>query len=216
MFHSAIPDPSTWKFSPNSAYTYYCDNETVHGIEFPKIGNDYTASPITAALVANSAAPLIADMSSNMGSRSFDVSKYGAVMACAQKNLGIPGVCVAFVRNSLMDKARVDTPSILSWKTTMKQSSVQNTPVVISMFVLREILRWMANKGGLDYFEDVSRKKAALLYDAVDASQGFYTSCVAPEYRSRMNVVFGLAGGDALEKEFLSKAERDHDLVHLG
>jgi len=210
-----IAPPSTWTLSDNSKYIYYCDNETIHGIEFPKIGNDYTNSPIATALVS-APKPLISDMSSNMGSRIFDVSKYGMLFASAQKNMGIPGVCIGFARNDLIGNHRKITPNILNWQSTAKAHSTQNTPVVISIFVLRELLRWMAGKGGLDYFEDVSRKKAALIYDAVDASQGYYTSCVAPEYRSRMNVVFGLAAGEAAEKKFIHMAEHEHELVQLN
>ena len=122
---------------------------------------------------------------------------------------------MSFVRNDLIGTGR-PCPSILDYATSAKAHSVQNTPSVVSFFVLREILRWMQGKGGLDYFEDLSRKKAALIYDAVDASQGYYISCVSPEYRSRMNVVFGLAAGAEAEKIFVHKAEHEHELVHLN
>ena len=53
-----------------------CDNETVHGVEFTNIpGTDYLPEGVE----------LVADMSSNILSKEIDVSKYGLIMAGAQK-----------------------------------------------------------------------------------------------------------------------------------
>jgi len=60
--YGSIPDPATWKLDPEASYVYYCDNETVEGVEFQFI-------PETNGV------PLVADMSSNIFSRPVDVSK---------------------------------------------------------------------------------------------------------------------------------------------
>jgi len=31
---TTVPDQSTWNIDPEAAYFHYCDNETIHGVEF--------------------------------------------------------------------------------------------------------------------------------------------------------------------------------------
>jgi len=69
---TTVPDQSTWTLDPNASYVYYCDNETVNGVEFPFI-------PDTKGVT------LVADMSSNMLSRPFDITKFGMIFGGAQK-----------------------------------------------------------------------------------------------------------------------------------
>ncbi|KAG8225297.1 hypothetical protein J437_LFUL001911 [Ladona fulva] len=97
-----IPDPSSWKLDPNASYVYYCDNETVHGIEFPFV-------PDTKGV------PLVADMSSNFLTRPVDVSKFGIIFAGAQKNIGPAGVTVAIVRDDLLGKTLQICPTVLDF-----------------------------------------------------------------------------------------------------
>lgn len=60
--YTNIPDQSTWKLDKNASYVFYCDNETANGIEFQNI-------PETGGI------PLVADMSSNLFTRPFDITK---------------------------------------------------------------------------------------------------------------------------------------------
>ena len=65
---TTIVDQKDWKLNPNASYVYYCDNETVDGVEFnfiPETGD----------------VPLVCDMSSNFMSRPVDVSKFGVIFA---------------------------------------------------------------------------------------------------------------------------------------
>ena len=64
-------------------------------------------------------------------------------------------------------------------------------------------LRWLQGRGGIDEMESAARAKAAELYGAIDGE--FYTSPVAEDSRSLMNVVFRLPD-DVREKAFLSEA----------
>jgi phosphoserine aminotransferase len=80
------------------AFVYYCDNETVDGIEFGGVGSE-TAFPFDRF---DGEIPVVADMSSNFLSRPVDVSKYGIIYAGAQKNLGPSGVTLVIVRDDLI------------------------------------------------------------------------------------------------------------------
>lgn len=60
--YTGVPDPSTWNLQGSDAsYFYYCDNETVHGVEF--------------GFVPDVDVPIVCDMSSNALSRPIDVKK---------------------------------------------------------------------------------------------------------------------------------------------
>lgn len=59
---TTIPDESTWTLSDNASYLYYCDNETVDGVEFPFVPK-------------SKGVPLVCDMSSNIFSRPFDIKQ---------------------------------------------------------------------------------------------------------------------------------------------
>lgn len=81
----AIPPESDWKLSANhrgeSAFVYFCDNETVDGVEFPEFPKVLEAGKGEHARI------VVADMSSNFLSRRVDVSKYGVIFAGAQKSV---------------------------------------------------------------------------------------------------------------------------------
>ena len=112
---TTIPPQSEWKLNPNASYLYYCDNETVDGVEFNFI-------PETNGI------PLVCDMSSNFMSRSIDVSKFGLIFAGAQKNIGPAGVTVIIVREDLIGNAMKITPSVFDYMDVAKNNSVSNTP----------------------------------------------------------------------------------------
>lgn len=112
---TTIPDQSEWKLDSNASYLYYCDNETVDGVEFNFV-------PETNGV------PLVCDMSSNFMSRPVDVSKFGLIFAGAQKNIGPAGITVVIVREDLIGHAMPITPSIHDYAVTLKDNSVANTP----------------------------------------------------------------------------------------
>lgn len=65
-----------------------------------------------------------------------------------------------------------------------------------------------SGEGGLEGVQELNRKKAALIYDAIDSSGGFYRGCVNAEVRSDMNITFRL-GTEELEKEFVKASEQE-------
>ena len=96
----AIPPEKNWNLSANhkgeSAFVYFCDNETVDGVEFPAFPKVLESDKGIYSRI------VVADMSSNFLSRRVDVSKYGVIFGGAQKNIGITGVTLVIVRKDLL------------------------------------------------------------------------------------------------------------------
>jgi len=194
--YANVPDQSTWKLDPNASYVYYCDNETADGVEFPFI-------PETGDV------PLVVDMSSNIFTRKFDITKFGVVYAGAQKNFGPAGVTVVIVREDLLNYALPITPTILDFKVNFEANSEYNTPPTFIVYVVGKVFKWIKKSGGIAAMEQNSAKKSQLIYDIIESSNGFYSCPIDKAFRSRTNVVFRINGGDeALEKLFLSGAEQ--------
>ncbi|KAJ1527694.1 hypothetical protein ONE63_007653 [Megalurothrips usitatus] len=195
--YTDIPPKSSWNLSSEASYVYYCDNETVHGIEFPDI-------PDTKGV------PLVADMSSNIMSRKFDVSKFGVIFAGAQKNIGPSGITVVIIREDLLGSPLAICPIVLDYTINAKDNSLHNTPPTFAVYVMWRVFEWIKRKGGVEAMENAAQKKSKLLYDFIDSSNGFYTSTVKPAFRSRMNVPFRIggngAGDESLEAAFLKGA----------
>ncbi|XP_029019730.1 phosphoserine aminotransferase [Betta splendens] len=196
--YTKIPDPSSWALNPSASYVYYCCNETVHGVEF-------NFTPETNGVV------LVSDMSSNFLSRPVDVSKFGLIFAGAQKNVGCAGVTVVIVREDLIGHALKECPIVLDYKMQAEMNSLYNTPPCFSIYIMGLVLDWIKNNGGSTAMEKLNKQKSSLIYDIIDASNGFYVCPVDRICRSRMNVPFRIGkkeGDDALEKEFLDGASK--------
>lgn len=190
---SYVPEMATWRCDPAAAYLHYVSNETIGGVEFnwlPDVGN----------------VPLVADMSSNILSRPVDVSKFGLIYAGAQKNIGPAGVCVVIVRDDLIGHAAAGTPTMLDYKTHADADSMYNTPPTYGIYMAGLVFQWLKRQGGVAAMEQTNIAKAKLLYDAIDASGGFYTCPVAQADRSRMNVPFRTPDA-ARDAQFLKQAE---------
>ncbi|MFI4954723.1 MAG: 3-phosphoserine/phosphohydroxythreonine transaminase [Gammaproteobacteria bacterium] len=197
--YAAIPDFSTWKLNPEAPFLHYVTNETIHGIEFPyvpKIGN----------------VPLVADMSSNILSKPIDVSDYGLIYAGAQKNIAPAGLTLVIVREDLVGHANPMTPAILDYKRFVPDG-FYNTPVTFSFYMAHLALSWLKKQGGLPAMDELNQRKAKDLYATIDNSNGFYINNVQPEFRSRMNIPFGLTNTQ-LEEDFLRDASAE-GLVNL-
>jgi phosphoserine aminotransferase len=152
------------------------------------------------------AVPLVADMSSDIASRPVDVSRFGLIFAGAQKNLGPSGVTIVIVRRDLAERADKNLPTLLQYRTQIKEKSLYHTPPTFAIYICGLVLEWIEAEGGVRAIEKRNEAKAALLYDAIDASS-LYSCPVERDSRSRMNVVFRVAAGDAeAEKRFVARA----------
>ncbi len=190
---SYVPAFDTWKLDKNAAYLHYTPNETIGGVEFnwmPQTGD----------------VPLVADMSSNILSRPYDVSKFGLIYAGAQKNIGPAGLVVVIVREDLVGHAPSGLPTMLDYKIHADNDSMYNTPPTYSIYIAGLVFQWLKKNGGVAAMEKINIAKAKLLYDTIDASNGFYNCPVALPDRSRMNVPFTLKDAN-LDGDFLKQAD---------
>ncbi len=64
-----------------------------------------------------------------------------------------------------------------------------NTPPCGAIFTMRETLKWVKSIGGVEKINELNKKKAQLLYDAIDSSKMF-VGTVEKDSRSIMNICF--------------------------
>jgi phosphoserine aminotransferase len=176
---------------PDAAYVHYTTNNTIYGTEW-----HYT--PDTGRV------PLVADASSDIFSRPIDVSRFGLIYAGAQKNLAPAGVTLVIIREDLLERSPATLPTMLNYGVHAENTSMYNTPPVFAIYVMRLVLGWLLDSGGLEAIERVNARKAGKLYAEIDRT-GFYRGHAAPDSRSRMNVTFRLPS-EELEKKFVKEA----------
>lgn len=193
----SLPELDSWKLSDQSCYLHLASNETIGGLQFKSF--------------PNSKSPLIADMSSDILSRRFDINQFAMVYAGAQKNLGPAGVTLVIVRKDLLATANVELPVYLNYQTHAEADSCYNTPPCFSIYVMGEVLKWIKEQS-FDHLIANNQKKANLLYDFIDQSS-FYSNPVQKEFRSEMNVPF-LIADNSLENKFLYLA-KENGLLNL-
>lgn len=195
-----IPEFNEADIDPNADYFYMCMNNTVAGTRFTKL-------PDTKGV------PIVTDMSSCILSEVYDVSKFGLIFAGAQKNMGPAGVAAVIVRNDLMDSCMDITPELYNYKVNFEKGSMLNTPPTYTIYMLKLMLDWVKEMGGVAELQKINEKKAAMLYDYLDNSK-LFKGRVAKKDRSMMNVTFVIGDTD-MEKRFVAEA-KEAGLVNLG
>ena len=181
----------------SAAFVHFTSNETIHGVQYG-VGHELPA-------VGN--VPVVCDMSSDFLWRGFDVARYGVVYAGAQKNVGPSGVVVVLMHKDLVARGRKDIPKIFQYRTHSENNSLYNTPPTFGIYLIRNVLDWIDQSGGLGAVVARNRTKAAVLYGAIDRAGGFYRCPVDLDSRSVMNVVWRLPT-EALEEQFVSQAKK--------
>jgi phosphoserine aminotransferase len=189
-----VPAQSELDLDPEAAYLHFTSNNTIYGTQWSR-------EPEPPAGV-----PLVCDASSDALSRPIDASRYGVYYAGAQKNLGPAGVVLVVVRKDLLARTPGGVPALLDYRLMAEHKSLYNTPPTFAVYVVGLVLRALVETGGLAAAAQRNEAKAALLYQAIDASGGFYRGHAQPASRSRMNVTFRLPSED-LEKAFLKEAQ---------
>lgn len=157
----------------DSKYLYYCDNETVHGVEFH--------TPIVTDNI-----PVVCDLTSSFLTRPLEWDKFDVVVAAVQKNLGPSGLCSIIMRKDLLGKKRADTPIMCDWELYHNAGGFYNTPNAFALYLSGLNLVHM-KKFGLSYYDELAKKRSAIIYDVIDRSNGFYKNEVDVRYRSRLN-----------------------------
>ncbi len=198
---SYIPKVPRSEYTPDADYFYICHNNTLYGTQWKEL-------PVPLDDI-----PLVVDMSSDILSTEIDVSKCGLIFAGAQKNLGPAGVTIAIVREDLIGFAGPKTPILLDYKTYADNGSMFNTPPTYAIYIAGLMFQWIKNVGGVKELQKINEKKAALLYDAIDAST-LFTCPTAKEDRSNMNCLF-VTGNADLDKKFIAEA-KENGLVNVG
>ena len=80
--------------------------------------------------------------------------------------------------------------------------------------MVNKTLHWIQNQGGVDVIQARNAEKAALIYDAIDESDGFYIGHAEKPYRSKMNITFNLQTPE-MEKDFIARG-KELGFVGLG
>ncbi len=194
-----------WPIDPKAAYCHITPNETIDGFEFYDFPKD---SPV----------PLIADMSSTILSREFDIKNFDLIYAGAQKNMGPSGLSVIILSKNLLKKANKNLPTMMSYQVHVDADSIYNTPATFSWYLMGEFLKWVKDQGGLAEMGRRSLEKSKMLYDFID-NNSFYENKIPQKIRSRMNIPF-LINKDLknyldLEKLFVSEAKKSN-LINLA
>jgi len=167
--------PKGFKIPTDVDYFHVTTNNTIYGTEL----KEDIDSPVT----------LVADMSSDIMSRPVDIKKYGLIYGGAQKNVGPAGVTFVIIREDILGKVDRKIPTMLDYRTHIKEDSMFNTPPCGAIFTMRETLKWVKSIGGVEKINELNKKKAQLLYDAIDGSKMF-VGTVEKDSRSIMNICF--------------------------
>jgi phosphoserine aminotransferase len=180
------------RLSSDAVYVHITSNETIGGIQ-------YHTFPDTGEI------PLIADMSSDIFSRRLEVSRFAAIYAGAQKNMGPAGVTLVIMRNDLIENSADNLASMLSYKIHSEEKSLYNTHPCFAVYIVKLVMDWLEANGGLEAMEARNNEKAKLLYDAID-DLALYSGTAEVKDRSTMNVTFRITP-EALEAKFIKEAE---------
>jgi len=181
--------PKGFKIPKDADYFHITTNNTIYGSEI----REDIDSPI----------PLVADMSSDILSRPVDVTKYSLIYGGAQKNLGPAGVTFVILRDDILGKVTRKIPTMLDYRTHIKEPSLYNTPPVLPIYTCMQTLRWIKKIGGVSKIEEMNKAKAKLLYDEIDRNK-LFRGTVEKDSRSLMNICFVMNDQYAhLENEFL-------------
>jgi phosphoserine aminotransferase len=191
--YTHVPTDAEIKQTPGAVYMHYCSNNTIYGTRYAK--------------PPQSDSPLICDASSEMFSRPIDINRHAMIYAGAQKNLGPSGVVLVIMRKDLIAKGKKGLASMLSYENHAKNDSRLNTPNTFGIYVIGQVFKWILKQGGLPAIEKRNAEKAKLIYDAIDASGGFYKGVARADSRSHMNVTFRCASED-LDKKFVAEAAK--------
>ena len=212
-----IPPHAEFAFSDEPALVYYCENETVDGVEFSHDALSPASFPFH-LLKQDALAPLVADYSSSFMCRPIPrLADHAVIYAGAQKNIGPAGLTILIVREDcIVDvdaAAKLGVPPVpvtLSYKTLADAGSLYNTPSVLPIYMAGLVLERMKRNGGIPYYEELNRRKAQKLYAVVHEGEqkGVFRRKVQQGSESWMNAVFEVLGEGA-EKKFLVGAEKE-------
>ncbi|MBL6661363.1 MAG: 3-phosphoserine/phosphohydroxythreonine transaminase [Flavobacteriaceae bacterium] len=169
--------PDNYTIPTDLDYLHLTTNNTIFGTQFKEIPDTQV--------------PLVADMSSDIFSRTWDYSKFDLFYAGAQKNMGPAGTTLVLVKEELLGKVSRSIPSMLDYAVQIKGESMFNTPPVFAVYTSLLTMRWIEEQGGLEALGTKNSIKATHLYGEIDRNSKF-TGFAATKDRSEMNATFNL------------------------
>jgi len=172
--------PKNYLIPNDLNYLHLTTNNTIFGTQF----HSFPETSVS----------LIADMSSDIFSRSIDYSKFDLFYAGAQKNMGPAGTTLVVLKEDILGKVTREIPSILDYNVHIAKESMFNTPPVFSIYTSMLTLEWLDSVGGISEIEKSNKKKSKLIYDEIDRNKAF-EGFSKIEDRSFMNVTFNLKDG---------------------
>ncbi len=191
--YSYIPGQDSLRLDPGAEYLHLTSNNTI-------VGTQYRGFPDSGEV------PLAVDLTSDLLARPVSWDRVGVAYGGTQKNAGVAGCTLVFLRRDLLSREEDSIPAILRYSTHSVADSLYNTPPVFAVFVLDLVLGWLEDSGGLEAAEERNERKAGILYDVIDGDPA-YRGFAQPASRSSMNVTFDLADPQ-LRSRFSSAAEK--------
>lgn len=179
--------PQQWEIATDSAYVHITPNETIDGIELKEI--------------ADLQIPLVADVTSCLLMRPFDINQFGLLYAGAQKTLGIAGMTVVIVREDLLARAADQTPYLYRYDVHVRENSLVNTAPVFACYVTELMLAWVKAHGGVNQMHIDAQSRSQCLYETINKNSALINK-VCAESRSNINVVFDFVHKQKLAKFF--------------
>lgn len=193
--YTYIPKQADLEVPDNAAYLHITTNNTIKGTQYHYV-------PATGGV------PLIADMSSDICSRKMDCSGFSLIYAGAQKNLGPSGVTVVAVRDDLLERCLDVLPTMFNYQTHAAKQSLYNTPPCFAVYVVKLVLEWIRNAGGLEAVGKVNEEKKDTIYGLLDQDPDYFRGTAREDSRSWMNVTLRLPSED-LERKFIAEAKAE-------
>ncbi|MFC3883797.1 3-phosphoserine/phosphohydroxythreonine transaminase [Bacillus songklensis] len=175
------------------AYLHITSNNTIYGTQW----HEYPSFE---------GVDLIADMSSDILCKKIDINQFSLIYAGAQKNLGPSGVTLVILKKELLDRIPDNLPTMLDYRTHVKNNSLYHTPPTFGIYMLSLVLEWVKEQGGVDAIQKHNEHKASLLYECMELYPDFYRPHADKDSRSIMNVTFTLPN-EELTKSFLQQAK---------
>jgi phosphoserine aminotransferase len=182
--------PELSNLTSTGQYVHITSNNTIAGTQFHQAFPD------------NFKGKLVADMSSEIMSRELDITDYGLIYAGAQKNLGPSGVTLVIVKKSWI-RDDLSAPTMLQYHTHAQAESMYNTPPTFGIYLLKNVLEWVKNEGGVSKLSHLAAEKSGLIYDVIDRYPEIYQGHSLKGSRSQMNITFKMAD----ENLFVKAAE---------
>lgn len=194
--------PENFKILHDSNYIHITTNNTIFGTQIKNFNTFFIIK-----------SPLIADMSSDIFSKSIDFNQFDLIYAGAQKNIGPAGVTLIIIKKSLIKNSKKNIPSYLNYNTHILHNGIFNTPNMFGIYLIYENLIWLEELGGLNKIEKINQKKSKLIYDEIDRNSLFKGHAVKKD-RSNMNVTFSIL--DNYKKDNFDIMLKEKNIIGLN